>query len=121
MKPRRISLAAVVVIALIASACAGRDALLSRTIAGVNAGRDAFVPYDAAKQAAIVDAAPSHDAGAAALADYRKARRPVELAMVAAYGAIAVASVDLSEAALTSAAKAAADFISALRALGVLR
>lgn len=102
--------------------CAGgRDELLSKTLAGVNAAHEAFVAYDREHQAEIVDTAKTHDEGAAALAGYRGARAKVSIAFVAAYGAIAAASTDLTDEGLTKAAFAARDLVQALRALGAIR
>lgn len=103
------------------ASCAGRDALLSKTLAGVNAGRDAFSSYDKDHQAEIVEANTSREAGLAALNEYRAARAKVSIAFVAAYGAIAAASTDLTDESLTKAAFAARDLIKALRALGVIK
>lgn len=132
MQRRRLGVLAVIVIntllyvglahvAVTAAGCAGRDALLSKTLAGVNAARDGFAPYDKDHQAEIVEAAKTREEGVAALSDYRAKRNKVTVAFVAAYGAIAAASVDLTDESLTKAAFAARDLVSALRALGVIK
>lgn len=114
MKPRHALLA----LALILSACAAdRYAVIGRTAAGLDAGRRAFVEGDAGWQARIVARASSQDEGARELAAYRGRRDKVATAFVAAYSALALASVEPSAASLVELGSTAAAAVRGLREL----
>jgi len=116
MRPSRLAM----ILTLLAACAAGRQEILSRTMAGVDAASKAFLAYDQHHQAELVDAAISRADGAAALFAYRAKRDKVAAAFIGAYSALAVASVDLSDASLTAAAHATAAMLAAMRNLGVL-
>ncbi len=116
MSPRRLALA----LALLAACAAGRQEILSRTMAGLGAAEKAFVAYDAKQQEAIVASATSREDGAAKLLAWRARRDRVAATFVTAYGALAVASLDLTDEALTAAGRTTAAVLAALRNLGVL-
>lgn len=119
MKPNRIVVLALT-LCLAACATATKEQIIARTFAGLQAAEDAFVKGDARRQDAIVEAATSHEQGVAALAAYKAKRDKVAVSFVAAYSAIAVASVDLTDSAITQMVSLAAEVISALRELGLL-
>lgn len=112
---------ALILFALAASCAGGRDEILSKTLAGVNAAEKAYVTYDAKHQLEIVDAAPTREAGQSALAEWRTQRNKATVAFVAAYGALAAASTDLNEQSLAKAIDAAKTVIQALKDTGVLK
>ena len=62
---------------------------LGVALAATNAARAEFLAWDQGKQAAIVAAAPSFEAGAAELARHRARREPIARAFVVAYSALA--------------------------------
>lgn len=111
----------IIPVLLILAACAGgKDAVLTSTLAGVNAARDAFVAWDADHQSKIVDGATGLADGQAKLAAYRKDRAKASAAFVAAYGAISIASINGSGESYVAAVGAAHALLQALRTLGVL-
>lgn len=99
---------------------ATRGEVLSRSLAGVDAAEKAFVAYDRAHQGGIVDTSTSYDQGHRTLEAYRSQRDKVATAIVAAYAAIAAASVDTTDDSLRKAAAAMTTVVSALRELGVI-
>lgn len=105
------------------SACAAsKDEVLSKIMAGVTAAQTAFLAFDKEHQDQIVTDATSLEQGKAALAAYRDKRKVVATAFVAAYGALAAASLDPSTASgLAQAASTAQALLAALRDLGVIR
>ena len=110
----------VLVLLFLAGCAASKDAVLSRSLAGVEAAEKAFLAYDKAHQGGLVDAATSREQGEKSLADYRAQRDKVVAALVASYGAIAVASTDGSDASLRAAVNAMTAMVAALRELGVI-
>lgn len=118
--PRSSVLAFVFLLVAVAGCAASRDEVLSRALAGVEAADKSFVGYDKAHQGGIVDSATSREQGERSLAEYRGQRDKVTAAFVAAYGAIAVASVDANDAAIKSTIDTMATLVTALRELGVI-
>lgn len=109
---------ALILFALALVACAtSRDAVLSRTLAGLQAADKAFVAHDAELQAEIVAKAESEADGRRELAEYRVRRDKVTAAFIVAYTAVATASVDLTEDSLVQLVRAAAQAIAALKEL----
>ncbi len=111
---------ALVVFALLFVACAGvtRDAVLSRTMAGLQAADKAFVAKDDQIQMDIVASAHDEGDGRNMLAQYRVGpRAKVVAAFTVAYTAVATASVDLTEASLANLVHAAAEAVRALKEL----
>jgi hypothetical protein len=104
---------------LLVGCAAGREMILSRTMAGMNAAEKAFVAWDAHHQIELVEAAHSREDGEVALVTYRAKRDHVVKGMIAAYSALAVASVDLEGDSLAVAARATAAVLAGLRNLGV--
>lgn len=123
MTPIRRARLAFVLVVLGAAACAttSRDAVLARTLAGLNAARDAFTTWDAQHQLALVEAAPSRAEGEASLAAYRAQRAKVTTALVGAYGAVAAASLSATASSLIEVTHAAESVLAALRELGVVK
>jgi hypothetical protein len=111
-----------VLLLFLAAACASasKDAALAKTLAGVGAARDAFTAWDARHQTALVDGAASLNAGTVALTEYRGKRDKLTLAFVAAYGALAAASIDGTAASFEKATTAATALLAALKELGVI-
>ena len=110
----------VLVLLFLAGCAASKDAVLSRSLAGVEAAEKAFLAYDKAHQGGLVDSATSREQGEKSLADYRAQRDKAAAALVAAYLAIAVASTDGSEASLKATTDAMVALITAMRELGII-
>lgn len=105
-----------------AAACAvSRDVVLTKSLAGVNAAREAFVAFDKAHQDGIVADSKTFEGGRLALDAYREQRNKVTIALVAAYGAIAVAAADVTDSkSLVEVVDAMTALVSALQDLGVV-
>lgn len=83
---------------LLLAACAtSKDAVLTRTLAGLDAAHSAFEAMDTRRQADIVERATSLADGKAALLAYRGKRDKIEDGFIAAYAAVGLASVQLSD------------------------
>lgn len=84
---------------LLLAACAtSKDAVLTRTLAGLDAAHASFVSLDERRQTEIKDNAATLEEGKAALAAHRRTRNKITDAFVAAYGAVAVAALEPSDA-----------------------
>jgi hypothetical protein len=68
-----------------------RDSLAT-SLTATTAARDAFLDWDRGHQIHLAETAPSQEAGAAALAAYRKKKQTVLTALTAAYSSIAAAA-----------------------------
>lgn len=107
---------------LVVAACGmTKDALVAKTFIGVNAARDAFTAWDGRHQTEIVDAAKTEAEGRAELTAYRAERARVQVAFVAAYSAIAVASLDDSADSAIQVVTTGASLLAALKAAKVIQ
>lgn len=104
----------------LAGCAATKDQVLTRSLAGVDAAEKAFVAYDHEHQSGIVSGATSREQGEKSLTEYRAQRDKVTAALVAAYGAIAVASSDGSDASIRKTIDAVTAVVAAMRELGVI-
>lgn len=115
---RRVSVLALAVVMMLgACGATARQRALDTTLAALDAARDGFVAYDSAKQAAIVDAAITKEAGVSALAAWREKRTAVVELFLVAYSALAAACLDATQATLQEAAFAAARAYDAVKHL----
>jgi hypothetical protein len=103
MKPRYALLA----LALILGACAHRDAIITRTTAGIDAAYHVFQLEDERVQMRIVADAPDKDTMLERLRAHRAKRDRVNTAFVAAYGAVAAAALSKSDLNMSRLAKLA--------------
>lgn len=101
------------------AACAGREKALARTATALDAARYAFVEGDLQRQREIADGAPTLADGQERLRAYRAARAKVSAAFIAAYTALAAASLELTEVSFREAVAAAGTAVRGLRELGV--
>lgn len=90
---------------------------LHASLIAVNSARDGFVAWDLPHQQAIVEAATSHEQGAAALAAYQAKRKPVVDGFEVAYRAIALAATQTDDLSLQAALATAGDLIAAVKRL----
>lgn len=102
-------------LALVAACATSKDAVLTRTLAGLDAAHVSFVSLDEQRQAEIVEHASTLDEGKAALAAHRKARNKITDAFVAAYGAVAVAALEPSDANMARLVALAVAAVTALK------
>lgn len=103
------------VLALVAACATSKDAIISRTLAGVDAAHAAFEAMDARREADIVAAATSHADGEAKLTAHRKVTDKIEDGFIAAWSAIALASLDRSDANLGRMVQLATEAMVAFR------
>jgi hypothetical protein len=99
--------ATILALALILGACAHRDAIITRTTAGIDAAYRVFQSEDERVQTKIVDAAPDKDTMLTRLRAHRTARDQVNDAFVAAYGAVAAAAMSKTDLNMSRLAKLA--------------
>lgn len=89
---------ALVLAALLNTACSSPEQTRRKTVAGaftgVNAARDGFVAWDLARQDQIIEEAKSISDGEAKLKNYREHRHMVELAFEVAYRGLALAALE---------------------------
>jgi hypothetical protein len=105
--------------AVLLTACTKNERIetLHASLLTVNAARDGFVAWDLPHQTAIVEAATSHEQGAAALAAYQAKRKPVVDGFEVAYRAIALAATQTDDLSLQAALATAGDLIAAVKKL----
>jgi hypothetical protein len=84
----------IVTAALIATACASREATIRRVAAGLDAAHKAFSVEDERQQLAIVAAAQSEPEARQGVAAHRRQRDKVAAAFQAAYSGLAVAALE---------------------------
>jgi hypothetical protein len=122
MRSSRTSIA--LCLALLAACAGGRDATLSRTLAGLDAARHAFHSADIASQEAIpaevAARGGTREEAEAALRSHRARRDKVSIAFVAAYTAVATAALEPGDELVEQAYQTAAAALRAAREMGML-
>lgn len=103
------------VLALVAACATSKDAVLTRTLAGLDAAHTAFEAMDTRRQADLVERAQTMAEGKAALASHRARRDKVEDGFIAAYSALALASLERSDLNLGRLVQLATEAIVAFR------
>lgn len=109
------------VVALAACGASSRQKTISTTLATVNAASDAFVAYDKDHRSHIVAEAKSHDEGQAALDAWDGTVAKVQLAIGAAYKAIATAATLNDDPSLAGMVQAALIVKTELDTLGITK
>lgn len=107
----------VVLVFLAACSATAYQHALDVSLASLNAARDSFTTWDKEHQTELVEAATTKEEAKASLAEYRKTRARVTAAFIAAYGAIAVASVKADAASITAAGEAVVTVYTELKKL----
>lgn len=114
MKQRHIPV--LLALALIVGACAHRDAIISRTTAGIDAAYRVFQVEDERIQMRIVEDAPDKEAMLERLRAHRAKRDKVNDAFVAAYAGVAAAALSKSDLSMSRLAQLAFQAYEAYRA-----
>lgn len=103
------------------SACAGgRDAILSKSLAGTEALQKSWLAYDAVEEQEIAATGTTAEARAALLAFRTGPLKKVNIAFLVAYAAITAASVDPNQGSLTAVTATVARLLASLAELGVI-
>jgi hypothetical protein len=109
-------------VANLTAACgaSGREKTIQTTLLAVNAASDAFVRFDQDKRTEIVTKATSHEQGVALLNEWDGTVAKVQLAIGAAYKAIATAATLNDDHSLAGMVSAALILKTELDTLGVI-
>jgi hypothetical protein len=110
----------VIVALLFGCAASTQQTAINDTLTAVNAASAAFVAFDASHQQSIVGSAADKASGAAALAAWRTGpQAKVQLALTAAYRAVAIAATAVTQPNVDGAISAATQLAALLASLGV--
>jgi hypothetical protein len=108
------------VVLAIAGCAVSKDAVLSRSLAGVEAAEKSFHAYDLDHQGGIVDSATTREGAKRSAAEYRMQRDKVSAVIGLAYNAILVAAADGTDEKLKAMTEALAALLSAMRDFGAI-
>lgn len=120
MRLRTVPLLLLVVV-LAACGASSRQKAIATTLVAVNAASDSFVAYDQDHRSHIVADAKSHEQGKAALDDWDGTVAKVQVALTAAYRAIATAATLDDDHSLAGMLSAALILKTELTTLGVIK
>lgn len=114
----RAKISALVVVVMLVAACGGaRQKAISTSFVALNSMRDGLADWSRERQEQLADQAPTADDAKQQVTAFRQKRQVMLAALIAAYSALSVATLDLNDTTFREAMTAMKKLIAALDAL----